>query len=143
MTKKTGFYFNNLERAFQMLFSGEFYNREEALTLDSIMVITDEELPPVNENQVAAMVFGVVDKQLELDGIITKYLRNWTIQRLPSVNLNLLRLAVYQLTYGDTEKFPGVTINNMVELAKKYGDDKSYKFVNAVLDSYYKNELKK
>ncbi len=143
MSRKIGFYFNNLERAFQMLFSEEFATHDNTLTVDAIEVITDEELPPVNANQVAAMVYGVMNKQLELDSIITKYLRNWTIQRLPSVNLNLLRLAVYELTFGESEKFPGVTINNIVELAKKYGDDKSYKFVNAVLDSYYKNELKK
>lgn len=68
----------------------------------------------------------------EVDALIEERLQGWTMKRLPRVTLTLLRLAVSEMLYGE-EKKPAVAINEAVELAKKYGGDDDYQFVNGLL----------
>lgn len=68
----------------------------------------------------------------EVDALIEERLQGWTMKRLPRVTLTLLRLAVAEMLYGE-EKKPAVTINEAVELAKKYGGDDDYQFINGLL----------
>lgn len=75
---------------------------------------------------------GVVEHTDDIDDRITDAAENWTIARMPSVDRELLRLAVYEMVY--VEDVPvSVTINEAVEIAKRYGTDESSKFVNGVL----------
>lgn len=74
----------------------------------------------------------------EVDELIAQRLQGWTIQRLPRVNLAILRLAISEMLYGE-EKLPGVAINEAVELAKKYGGDEDYQFVNGLLGRLVKD----
>ena len=64
--------------------------------------------------------------------MIRSHLRSWTMERLPRVSLTVLRLALAEMLYGGENK-PGVAINEAVELAKKYGADEDYQFVNGLL----------
>lgn len=70
--------------------------------------------------------------QEEVDKTITARLKGWTMDRLPRVSLALLRLAVTEMQYGEQD-MDSVVINEIVELAKKYGDEKDYQFINGVL----------
>ena len=65
-------------------------------------------------------------------------MKNWSIDRLSRVDKAILSLGIYELVYYSTPNI--VAINEAVELAKKYSDDKVIKMINAVLDSIYKNE---
>ena len=78
------------------------------------------------------MVYGVLDKQNELDELANKYLNNWTIDRIESIGACILRMSIYEIKYMDTPDI--VVINEAVELAKKYSDDKVKNMINAVLD---------
>ena len=75
---------------------------------------------------------------LELDKIISRYLENWSLNRLGQTDRAILRLSAYEMLYYDTPKV--VVINEAVELAKKYSDDKVVKLINAVLDKIRDNE---
>lgn len=79
------------------------------------------------------LVYGVINHLQEIDTLIEKELENWTLSRLATVDRNLLRMATYELTYLTDEVPPKVAINEAVEIAKIYGDEKSSKFVNGVL----------
>jgi len=77
-----------------------------------------------------------------LDEKLRKYATNWDLKRMAIVDRNILRMAAYELLFCDD--IPSkVTINEAVELAKKFGDVESSKFVNGILDKFNKMELKK
>ena len=83
------------------------------------------------------LVMTAAEKEAELDQTIEKYLTKWKIGRLSRVTLTLLRLAVCELAY-----FPDipvrVTINEAIELAKKYATEDDASYINGVLGSYVK-----
>ena len=80
------------------------------------------------------LVAGVTDRQEELDAVIGKYAQGWALNRLGKVDLTILRMAVYELMH--MPEIPvGATINEAVELAKKYAEDKSSGFINGILGS--------
>lgn len=80
------------------------------------------------------LVHGVVNHKPEIDRLISKHLVNWKLDRIANVDRAILRTAVYELLYQ--EDIPAnVTINEAIELAKSFGDDKAAKFINGVLSS--------
>lgn len=85
------------------------------------------------------LVFGVEANITALDAMITKYATNWRLERMASIDRNVLRLAAFELLYLPDVP-PKVTINEAIEMAKKYGDTDSGKFVNGILDSINKHE---
>ena len=80
------------------------------------------------------LVAGVNGRQEELDGVIEKHVQGWALNRLARVDLTILRMAVYELLYRPRVPV-GATINEAVELAKKYAEDKSAGFINGILGS--------
>ena len=76
-------------------------------------------------------VISLFDKCEEIDGMIESASDRWSIDRIAKIELALLRVAVYDIKYGQVPV--QVAINEAVELSKKYGEDKSSKFVNGVL----------
>ena len=85
------------------------------------------------------LVNGVHSHVKELDDIISSYAKNWEISRMAIVDKNILRIGVFELLF--TEDIPPkVTINEAVELAKRFGDLDSPKFVNGILDSVFRKE---
>ncbi len=79
-----------------------------------------------------SVVAGIQEHQAEIDVTIDRISENWVVSRMPLVDLNILRLAVYEILFVD-EVPDSVAINEAVELAKNYGGDDSSKFVNGVL----------
>lgn len=86
-----------------------------------------------------ALVKGTVENMQKIDDIITKYASNWRLKRMAVVDRNVLRLSAYELLYREDIP-PKVAINEAVDLAKKYGDIDSGKFVNGILDRINKEE---
>jgi N utilization substance protein B len=78
---------------------------------------------------------GVKEHIEELDGIITKYALDWAVDRQPAVDRNILRIALYEMKYVDDVP-PLVSIDEAVEMAKKFSTEDSGKFVNGILASF-------
>jgi len=83
------------------------------------------------------LVTGAVEHIEELDRRITKHAEHWRIERMPSVDRNILRLAVYELMHSDTPA--AVVIDEALELARRYSNEESVQFVNGVLDAVHRD----
>ena len=89
---------------------------------------------------VRGLVNGVVEKRIELDEYANKYLEDWDISRLGFTDQTIIRMAIYEILWTDT---PDVTcIDEAIELAKEYSDDKVCKMINGVLDKVYHGKEK-
>ncbi len=92
----------------------------------------------IDNKFVRDVVNGVLENKDNIDKIISKYLENWDLDRLGKTDRAILRLSTYEMLYYNTPDV--VVINEAVELAKKYSDDKVVKLINAVLDKIRDNE---
>ncbi|MCK9430259.1 MAG: transcription antitermination factor NusB [Candidatus Omnitrophica bacterium] len=81
----------------------------------------------------AELLGGVIEHIQEIDKKISKYAANWQLERMAFVDRNIMRLGCFELIFREDIP-PKVTINEAVELAKKYSGSESGKFVNAILD---------
>jgi len=77
-------------------------------------------------------VWGVFDRQMQIDGVIENFLREWDIDRINKIDLALMRLAIYEMLCEPDVPI-GTAVNEAVEMAKEYGTDESAAFVNGVL----------
>lgn len=114
------------ERAFQVLYQLDWN------TVESRDVI-EHSFGEIDQNDFFdTLVFGVRDKKDELDALIAEHLENWSIDRIATTEKTILRIAVFEMKY--LEDIPvNVSINEAVELANVFGDEKSGRFVNGVL----------
>ena len=83
-------------------------------------------------------VKGIIGNREKLDAQISSYLKNWTLSRIPKLDKAILETAVYEISSNDDIPV-SVAINEAVKLAKKYGTEDSYSYINGVLSSYEKN----
>lgn len=103
------------------------------------------ELPPPSTEEAAIRLFadplirGAIEHRAEIDAAIEKHVRNWSLDRMAAVDRNVLRLAVYEMLHREDIP-PVVSINEAVDLAKKFSTHDSGKFVNGILDKV-KGEL--
>jgi len=88
------------------------------------------------------LIKGVLENMESIDSIVPNYLKNWKYERILSIDRNILRMGVYELLFRPDIPYK-VTINEAIELAKRFGDEKSGSFVNGVLDNIVKNEREK
>ena len=116
-------------QALQLLFQAEATERSVQEVLDGAYALSDDE--PLDDFG-RLLALGADEHRQEADSIIGRSSTNWTVERMPSVDRNLLRLAVYEMLYVD-EVATAVTIDESVELAKAYGTDESSRFVNGLL----------
>lgn len=83
-----------------------------------------------------------VYKHLELiDQKVAKYATNWQLKRMAMIDRNVLRIGLYELQFEQPPMPPKVAINEAIDLAKKYGDMDSGKFVNGILDKIHHQEI--
>lgn len=103
------------------------------------------ELPPPTAEEAAVRLFadplirGTLEHRDEADALIKKHARNWELHRIAAVDRNILRLAIYEMLHRDDIP-PVVSINEAVDIAKKFSTQDSGKFVNGILDKV-KGEL--
>lgn len=93
------------------------------------------EILEVDNEFVKDIVYGVITYKDSIDEIANKYLNKWTIDRLGNTDQAIIRMGIYELIYTDTPDI--VVINEAVELAKLYSDDKVKNMINGVLDKVY------
>ncbi len=123
------------EKIMVILYQIDFYRKEKIeYNLEDVF----HENLEMDNKYVKDIVNGVLENQEKIDETITKYLDNWDLDRLGKTDRAILRLSTYEMMYYDTPKV--VVINEAVELAKKYSDDKVVKLINAVLDKIRDNE---
>lgn len=104
----------------------------------SDLSVVEESANVVDKKQAAATLEAVQEHHEEIDKKIEDNLDNWKFERIAKAELAILRTAVAEMLY--VESIPvSVSINEAVELAKKYGDERSYKFVNSVLGKVAKS----
>lgn len=126
------------ERAFQTLFSLE--TGGEFVDATTFAFVYDKNIGEDTEVDVPAfllnLVNGVVDHKDELDKEISDHLKDgWSLDRLTIVDKSLLRLGLYEIKYFD-ETPDRVALNEVIEIAKKYSDETSAKFVNGLLSQF-------
>ena len=93
-----------------------------------------------NEDKfILEIVNGVLNHESELDELINKYMKDWTVSRLGNIDKAIFRMSTYELLYTNTPHV--VSINEGIELSKKYSDEKVTKMLNAVLDNIRDGEL--
>ena len=120
------------KNAFFLLFQMDFSEAAEFEQVKEIFFAEKEE--PVEEADKAFIlseVEGVHEHMEEIDAIIEQSAKGWDLSRMNKVDLAILRLAVYEMKYGETPV--GVAINEAVELAKMYSSDEAPRFINGVL----------
>jgi len=97
-----------------------------------------KEVVEIDNEFVKEVVYGVITYKNEIDKLANKYLNGWKINRLGNTDQAILRMGIYELLYMDTPDI--VCINEAIELAKEYSDDKVKNMINAVLDNVMKNK---
>jgi len=127
--------------AFFLIFQIGFH-REFDPSLQTEIYLEDKEAVPEEDMEfIHSVVNGAYDFLSEIDALIAKNLSGWEIDRIAKIDLALLRLAVYEMLYEDNIPC-GVSINEAVELAKTYGDDDAYQFINGILGNIFESIVK-
>jgi transcription antitermination protein NusB len=114
------------ERALTLLYEAEAKTQSGEATLEALPVAADE--------MATKLVQGVDSHRVEIDALIRKYSRTWTLERMPVIDRSVLRIAIFELL-ASPDVPTAVILDEAVELAKSYGTDDSGKFVNGMLSS--------
>ena len=106
-------------------------------TAEEIFLKATEERSLEFDDYVKTVFFGSCENIETIDAAIEKHLKGWKKERISPVSMAVLRLAAYEIIY--MQDIPSrVSLNEAIELAKKYDDEKSYSFVNGVLNALVK-----
>ncbi len=129
--------------ALQSLFEWDIRGGNFALddTLDSsIKRNADEFAPGMGDSSFAkSIVEGILSKKADIDDIIKKAAPEWPLEKISTVDRNVLRIGLFELLFSDRKEVPAkVAINEAIELAKTFGGENSGKFINGVLGAVYK-----
>jgi len=127
------------QRALQILFLWDVSKQpvhEAVAAYDEIVYSDEDKVRPQRDEFLDQLVTGVTEKLAEVDAHISAHAEHWRIERMPAVDRNVLRLAVYELMAFDTP--PAVVIDEALELARKFSGEESVQFVNGVLDAVHR-----
>ena len=119
------------ELALALLYELEFHPGQEAARLAAFW--QDHPAPPAVREYAETLARGVLAHLEALDQRIAAHAEHWTLERMPLVDRNILRLAAYELLHA-SDVPDRVAIDEAIELAKAYGGEDSGRFVNAILD---------
>ena len=124
------------EKIMIILYQIDFYIKEGIeYNVESVI----KENLEIDNKFVRDIVYGVVDNCESIDGTINKYLEDWNLDRLGKTDKAILRIGTFEMLHYNTPNI--VSINEAIELAKKYSDDKVVKLINATLDKIRDNEV--
>ena len=121
------------EVALQSLFQIDFNSCEAAVAVEASLAEHDEENAPKAYDYALQLVQGVLANKEAIDARLGQYAIDWTVERMPATDRNILRVAVYEMLFAAEPLAYGVAINEAVEVAKLYGTEESPRFVNGVL----------
>ncbi|MCR4691380.1 MAG: transcription antitermination factor NusB [Lachnospiraceae bacterium] len=125
------------EKVFRLLFQAEFHDQEEFAGQQELFFLQEEQetMSPEDSKTVSETCDKIMEKLPKIDEMLTEKMTGWSIDRVGKVELAILRLAVYEICFDDSIP-PSVSINEAVELAKRYASEESYSFVNGVLAKF-------
>ena len=129
--------------AFQALYSWDLGNVDVGNVLDFAWV-ENETLERMGEESLSftrLLVSGTIEHIEEIDSVIKSHLTNWDFDRLNKVDLAILRISVYPLLF-QKDIHSSIIIDEAIDISKEFGSDDSFKFINAVLDSIRKSQVK-
>jgi N utilization substance protein B len=126
------------QRALQILFLWDARRQPVDDVIDAYYNTLLSEEGPLRDPFVADLVRGTVENVAEVDEQITKHAEHWRMERMPAVDRNILRLAVYEIKCAGTPA--AVAIDEALELARKFSNEESVQFVNGVLDAVHKEK---
>jgi N utilization substance protein B len=119
------------EVALQILFQHDL-NRDPSRALDEAFAAERLRFPEL-EKFAMSLVEGVRAHWREIDRILESHAKNWSVERMATLDRNVLRLAVYEIRFGGTP--PKVAVNEAIELSRKFSTEESTAFINGVLDA--------
>ena len=119
------------ENAFILIFEGVCKKDE---TAEEIFALATEVRGLEYDDYVKEVFFGAYQQAAVIDAAVEKNSKGWKLQRISSVSMAIIRLAGYEIMFC-ADIPPRVSINEAIELSKKYDDEKSYTFVNGVLNA--------
>ncbi|EKQ58212.1 MULTISPECIES: transcription antitermination factor NusB [unclassified Clostridium] len=126
------------EKTMELLFGITLSKDTIEEAVESFIENYEENIKDIDLTYVKQALIGVQNHKAEIDKMIEANLHNWKIDRISKVNLSILRLATYELLYD--ESVPrSVAINEALEIARRYSDEKSVAFINGVLDKIKEN----
>ncbi|NLU37244.1 MAG: transcription antitermination factor NusB [Clostridiales bacterium] len=125
------------EAAMSLLYQRIFTERYDIEEFKS-MVDSKLELDNKDKEYIEDILTGSKQHMDEIDDIIREYSKGWKFERISKVDLSILRLALYEILYRDDIPV-SVSINEAVELAKKFGGDRTSSFVNGILGNFVRN----
>lgn len=126
--------------AMQTLFEWDFNEYSEGELEKTLERDLKEFAPGIEDQELAKkIILGVKQKRKELDKVIENTAPEWPLEQIPRIDRNILRVALYELLFGNYQETPPkVVINEAIELAKTFGSENSGKFVNGVLGTVYR-----
>lgn len=127
------------EIAMKLLFEAAIKKEGYAEVIEDFKEHTDVDLSDVDMEYITRILKGIQENSQAVDEHIEKYLINWKLYRLPKIDLSILRIATYEILFE--EDIPDkVSVNEGIELAKKFSEEKSATFINGVLGSMIKQK---
>lgn len=120
---------NARELAMKILYSKDLNPETESIEAESL------QLTPKDASFSKALVKTETDHEDEIDRLLAKHLKNWSIEELNVVDKTILRMSLAEALFMEESSDAGLVINEAVELARKYGGENSYRFINGILDS--------
>jgi N utilization substance protein B len=124
------------QRALQILYLWDARRQPVDEAINAYYETLYSEEHPERDPFVASLVRGTVQHVTEVDERISRHAEHWRMERMPAVDRNILRLAVYEMTHGGTPA--AVTIDEALELARKFSNEESVQFLNGVLDAIHR-----
>ena len=125
------------EMALQALFQLDFNKTDPDIALEAVYDEFGVESAKT-KSYAQQLVNGTRQKLQELDDIISELSVEWKIDRMPGVDRNIARMALYEMKFGEEELSANVVINEAVELAKIFGTEDSSRFINGILGAIVK-----
>jgi len=107
-------------------------NEYEA-TIEEKNASADKKISPKTVAYAFELVRGVIEHKTKIDAKLEAYAKKWSVHRMPVIDRNLMRVAVYEIFFAEEAVPESVAINEAVEIAKSYGEDNTPRFVNGVL----------
>lgn len=122
------------EHIFKLLFMIQFNSEEEMPEQVGLYFEGLDDLEEKDQAYMQEKYASIKEKLADIDAVLNEYSSGWKTSRMNRVDLSVLRLAVYEMKFEESDDVPvGVAINEAVELAKNFGGETSGSFVNGVL----------
>ncbi|WP_028658631.1 transcription antitermination factor NusB [Nocardioides insulae] len=123
------------KRALDLLFASELRSESPVEALDR--AIAEGEAP--NNPYTATLVRGVSEHRERIDELLTRYAKDWSLNRMPAVDRNVLRLGVWEMLYADDVP-DGVAVSEAMQLVRELSTDESPQFVNGILGAIQRDK---